>query len=311
MRRVVAVVVLATAAVLALFLLVRTSSAPNSEPTTNYTLPGYRVTLPSWKGNVGAKYWFDALHLEDPTGGGRFIELRWSAGPPEPETAVTMAQQMMKAKVVAREPATVAGQKTEIVYLEELQTPPKAFAFTPFDCNDGRSAFLLTFLNQDKETLLATHRRALATIACAKDPQPARGYPKVQLPAGMTMDEKTSGRSYTAASNDHRYFFSSGVPGAAFANDFARNDGLRQQVIAAEFGAQRVELEPLRVDGGLATGGVLWSGTASLSDGKTVKVLATAFHCPGTDESHFAYHVDQRAGVDDAAVQPLATATCP
>lgn len=279
---------------------------PGTDQARRFTLPGYRVDLPPWRGEAGKNYWFDALRLDDPSGNGRFIEVRWSAGPPDPESAVSLVQQLTRSKVVAREPARVAGKPTEVVYLEEL-AGSKAFAFTPFDCNDGRSAFLLTFLNMAKEPLLKLHRQSVATITCADDPHPERAYPKVQLPADFTMAEQTSGRTYAAPAHDQLYFFSSGVPGPAFAKDFAANEQLRREVVAAEFAATSVELLP-----GASLGDrPLWSGRVSQVDGGSGRVSATAFHCATTDESFFAYHYDLRPDLDGKALEALLGARCP
>jgi hypothetical protein len=281
-------------------------------PFTKHDLPGFAIELPAWTvEEAGKDFWFGSFKLADPSGGGRFVEVRWSAGAPDPQKVLEVMAELMKARVVSRTPLQVAGRPSEVVHLQEVEGT-KSIAFSAFDCADERAAYLVTFLHLPTERLLAFHQRAASSITCVAGSRPERSHPRVDLPASLVRTETPSGTVYASAAEDGYYFFSAAVPGSKLPSDLASDERLRKEILAAEFNTRSIQLQAGVVERE-ASGGKrsLWFAMVEPPDSPRERVTLTAWHCPARNESFLAYHVDRRQAPDDKPITALLSAQCP
>lgn len=307
-------IVVAAGLVAGLFVLLTPSGAgsPDEVGLVPTALGGFRVALPAWPvEREEATATLGERRLTAPGTAGRFVQVRWWVSPPlERAQLVRLLESHGGLSVEKTEPVTVDGRPTELL---ALVSGTKHAAATAWQCPEsGVSAYLVTFVDGDRDVVQALHRRILASVVCGAletkgAPPPA--FPEFTPPKDYERVDGPNSLAFAGPRGDAFLLFPLLDLPAGAAPEAVFSERLRTELLVAiEFTDVRYEPSPLRVttDGGAPM--VVWRASVRADAGEERALLVAVVGC-GT-RGALAVH-DDVPGVDaEPAVSALRSLGC-
>jgi hypothetical protein len=285
-------------------------------------LPGLTIAVPAWASPSAARnqsllYERGEFKLDDPAGHARFISIRWETGD-LPDELLDNLWREMGLTVRSSEAVTVAGHPGRRRYVDA--PAGQRVALTTWNCpQDGRWIWVLTFLDEPKEKLLATHQAILASVRCHTQGARKPAQPRYALflpPPGWQRNEELSRASggiavvgprgelvvLSAARAGRLELLSPQTPADAIAGMMKALYSLRSLDTQP---AARTVTDPQ----GVAR--IIWSCSGRDQEGVVLQIDLMFWYCAGSDATFGVSYLTQGPHDPAEATRVLLGATCP